>query len=45
MSDPPFGLAGLIGGPRPLLFGGVLQGRGTASEKHGSKDQGGARAS
>ncbi len=29
--DPP--LAGLIGGPCPLLLGGVLQG-GTASEKH-----------
>jgi len=38
MRHAPGGLAGLIGGPRPLLLGGGLEG-GTASGKHGSKGQ------
>ena len=38
MRDAPGGLAGLIGGPRPILLGDVLDG-GTANKKHGSEDQ------
>src|SRR5207244_11094020 len=42
MRNAPRGLAGLIGGPRPLLLRSILDG--TAGEKHGSEDQRGVRS-